>query len=120
MPLYKGHLICTKSGTVRYTKGASTKPSEVAVSFNFELPDTLFWKPVIPLKVQVDPVKPPVITPELRVKAQELLEKEFGLKIELAIVAKDPCPECGLYRDGECDPEKDPCDERKTFMEVRG
>lgn len=85
MPLYKGHLICTKTGCVRYTKGASTKANEVAVAFRFELPAALFEKPVIPLTVQVDQVKPLVVTPELCIRAQEILEKELGVRVELTI-----------------------------------
>lgn len=85
MPRYSGHLICSRAGNVRYTKGASTRRDEVAVAFEFELPASLFERPIVQLRTKVDGVRPLIVTPDLRVHAQQLLEERFGVKVELAV-----------------------------------
>lgn len=85
MPRYSGHLICSKAGNVRFTKGASTRRDEIAVAFDFELPASLFERPIVQLRTRVDEVKPLIVTPDLRVHAQQLLEERFGVKVELAV-----------------------------------
>ena len=145
MPRYNGYLICSRAGNVKFRKTRATASNEVAVAFDFELPAALFEKPVLRLRTAVDPVAPIVVNPEQRVRAQEILEEQLGVRVELTIEparaqcgfcngtgnggvdasgALTPCIYCGgsgrltedpCPRCGSDCGQDDPCDEKKAF-----
>ncbi len=86
MPHYWGHLICSSTGYMKLTKSKATRSNEVAVKVEFDLPSALFEKPVLMMRSVIDQtVTQIVVTPELRAKAQEILEKELGIRVELVV-----------------------------------
>lgn len=69
--------------------GRGSIPSNaVVLKLNLELPDALFQKPQLEatIKVNSDQVSKPVITPDVIENIREVLQKNMGIDLTIAVV----------------------------------
>lgn len=61
---------------------------EVAVKINLDIPDELFTKPQLQASITIpsDSVNPPIIDAEVVDNIQELISKEIGVDLSIALV----------------------------------